>query len=33
VERGREDEEEGVAGMLEWRTMGKEANRDKSKAR
>jgi hypothetical protein len=32
-ERGREDEEEWMAGMLEWRMAGKEANRDKSKAR
>jgi hypothetical protein len=32
-ERGREDEEEWMAGMLEWGMAGKEANRDKSKAR
>jgi hypothetical protein len=32
-ERGREDEEEGMAGMLEWRTMGKETKRDKNRAR
>ena len=32
-ERGREGEEEGMAGMLEWRMIGKETNRDKSKAR
>jgi hypothetical protein len=32
-ERGREDEEEGAAGTLEWRMTGKETNRDNSKAR